>query len=118
MILNVVLLLILLSLEATLGLTIFFIYLSHRLISRRKTQEQILAVFVIALLLAIFYSLSWPLMATLVFVFYLLWQKLPTKTLFWQLFIFILLNLAIFALGRLQLNYFYLIHLFIFEVYL
>ena len=117
MILNIFLLLIVLSVEATLGLPVFFIYLSYQLIIRRKEKIQISALFVISLLLAIFYSLSWPWVALLSFIFYLVWKELPETKFFWKLFSFLVLNLAIFIFGKLQFNYFYFIHIFGFGFY-
>lgn len=117
MIINVLLLSVLLSLEATVGLPVFFIYLAHKLISRRRTQELVFGLFIMAFFLAIFYSLSWPLMVLLLFIFHLVWEKLPANKFFGKLFSFVLLNLAIFILGRLQLNYFYLIHVLLFVLY-
>lgn len=117
MILNIILILVLLSFESTVGLPIFFIYLSYKFINRRKAQEQVFGLFIMAFFLAIFYSLSWPLLALLIFVFHLIWQKLPRTKFLLKLLSFILLNLAIFLLGHLQLNYFYLIHFLAFILY-
>jgi len=117
MILHIILLLLVLSLEATIGLPIFFIYLSYKLISHRQEQFKILALFVISLLLAIFYSLSWPLLALLVFVFHLIWQNLISPNFLWKVLSFALFNLAIFVVGKLQFNYFYFIHIVIFAFY-
>lgn len=117
MILNIILLLVLLSFESTIGLPIFFLYLSHKIISRRKTREQVFGIFIMAFFLAIFYSLSWPLLALLIFAFHLIWQKLPRTKFFWKLLSFILLNIFIFFLGNLQQNYFYLIHFLAFALY-
>lgn len=117
MILNIFLLLIVLSVEATIGLPVFFIYLSYQLIIRRKEKIKISALFVISLLLAIFYSLSWPWIALLGFIFYLIWQELPETKIFWKLLSFVVFNLAIFILGRLQFNYFYFFHILGFAFY-
>lgn len=117
MILNIVLLLILLSFESTIGLPIFFIHLSHKVISRYKVNKQVTGLFIMAFFLAIFYSLSWPLLALLVFTFHLIWQKLPRSKFFWKLLAFVLLNMLIFFLGNLQQNYFYLIHFLVFAWY-
>jgi len=117
MILNIILLLIVLSLESTIGLPIFFVYLTYRLISRRKEREQVIALFVMSLLLAIFYSISWPLLSLLVFIFHLAWQKFTNSKPFGKLLVFVLFNLLIFAFGRLQLNYFYIIHFLAFLFY-
>jgi hypothetical protein len=117
MIFNILLLLIVLSLEATIGLPIFFIYLSYQLVIRRKEKIKISALFIISLLLAIFYSLSWPWLALLNFIFYLVWQEISETKLFWKLLSFFVLNLAIFILGKLQFNYFYFVHILIFVFY-
>ncbi len=117
MILNSVLLLIILSIEATFGLPIFFIYLSYRLIARRQEKILIPALFAIALFLAIFYSLSWPLLTLLLLIFHSSWQKFAKDRIIWKLMSFGLLNLAIFILGKLQLNFFYFFHLLIFGFY-
>lgn len=117
MILNIILLLVLLSLESTVGLPIFFIYLSYKLVSRRSKQEQIFGLLIMAFCLAIFYSLPWPLMALLIFIFHFPWQNLSTKKFILKSLSLILLNLAIFLLGNLQLNYFYLIHFLVFALY-
>lgn len=110
MIIYIFLLVVVLSLEATIGLPIFFLYLSYRLISRRSDRYIFLSLFLMALLLAIFYSLSWPVVILLLLFFHILNQKLLGKPLF-GLFLFIVLNLFIFKLANLQLNYFYLIQL-------
>lgn len=117
MILNIALLLVLLSFESTIGLPIFFLYLSHRVINRYKAQEQVFGLFIMAFFLAIFYALSWSLLSLLIFVFHLIWHSLTKAKFFLKLLSFILLNLAIFLIGRLQLNYFYLIHLLAFAWY-
>ena len=117
MILNSVLLLIILSIEATFGLPIFFVYLSYRLIARRQGKILIPALFVIALLLAIFYSLSWPFLTLLLFLFNFSWQKFAKDKVFWKLISFIALNFIIFILAKIQLNFFYFFHLLIFGFY-
>jgi len=116
MIISAVFLLIILSLESTIGLPIFFLYLSYSLISRRSDKFALLALIVIAFFLAIFYSLSWPLLTFLLLIFHLASKKFADK-LFWESFIFVCLNLLIFKLGNLQLNYFYLVHLPVFFFY-
>lgn len=110
MILNILLLLIILSVEATIGLPIFFIYLFHQLIIRFQEKTQILALFIISFLLAIFYSLSWPWIALLNFIFYLIWKEFPETKILGKLIGFFTLNLIIFIFGKLQFNYFYFIH--------
>lgn len=117
MILNIILLLIILSLESTIGLPVFFIFLSYKLISHRQERLQIVALFMMALLLAIFYSLSWSLLSLLIFVFHLVWQRSNVNQPLLKLFGFLLLNLFIFFLANLQLNYFYLMHLPVFIIY-
>ena len=110
MIINAIFLLIILSLESTIGLPVFFLYLSYSLISRRSDKFALLALIMTALFLAIFYSLSWPLLAFFLLIFHLISQKFANK-IFLELFVFVCLNLLIFKLGNLQLNYFYLVHL-------
>lgn len=116
MIINAVFLLIVLSLESTIGLPIFFLYLSYSLISRRSDKFAVLALIVTALFLAIFYNLSWPLLAFFLLIFHILSRKFADK-LFFASFLFVCLNLLIFKLGKLQLNYFYLVQLPIFIFY-
>jgi len=110
MLIYIFLLLIILSLEATIGLPIFFLYLSYNFISRRGQKFLLSALFVMAFVLSIFYSLSWPMMAFLLLFFHLFYQKLVGK-IFWQFLLFCLLNLIIAKMANLQFNFFYLFHL-------
>ena len=110
MVINILLLLIVLSLESTIGLPVFFLYLAYGLISRRSDKFILLALIITAFFLAIFYSFSWPLLAFFLLIFHLASQKFASN-LFLELFLFICLNLLIFKIGQLQLNYFYLVHL-------
>ena len=116
MIINILLLLLVLSLEATIGIPIFFLHLSYKLISRRSDKFILFALFLTAFLLAIFYSLSWPILIFLLLVFHISYQELSGKP-FFQFFLFLLLNLLIFKMANLQLNYFYLLHLPAFLIY-
>ncbi len=117
MILYILLLLVILSIEATIGLPIFFIYLSYQLVARRQEKVTISALFVLALFLAIFYSLSWPFLTLLVLFFHFFWQRFAKDRIIWKLVSFGLLNLIIFILGKLQFNFFYFFHLLIFGYY-
>ena len=116
MIINIFLLLLVLSLESAVGVPIFFLYLSYKLISRRSDKFILFALFLTAFLLAIFYSLSWPILIFMLLLFHISYQKLSGKP-FIQFFLFLLLNLLIFKIANLQLNYFYLLHLPVFLIY-
>jgi hypothetical protein len=109
-------LIIVLSFESVTGLPLFFLYLSYKLVSRRSNEFVLIALFVMALLLAIFYSLSWPVLALLLVLYHLLSQKFFGQKLL-QVCLFILLNLSIFFMARIQLNYFYLADLVSFLLY-
>lgn len=116
MLIYIFLLLVILSLEATIGLPVFFLYLSYNFISRRSQKFILSALFIMALLLAVFYSLSWPMMACLLLFFHLLYQKLAGQSV-WQFGLFLLLNLIIVKMANLQFNFFYLLHLPVFLFY-
>ena len=109
-------LIIVLSFESVLGLPLFFLYLSYKLVKRRSNEFVLVALFVMALLLAIFYSLSWPVLALLLVSYHLLSQKYSGQKLL-QVSLFVLLNLSIFLMARIQLNYFYLADLLAFLLY-
>ncbi len=109
-------LIIVLSFESVIGLPLFFLYLSYKLVSRRSNEFVLVALFVMALLLAIFYSLSWPVLALLLVLHHLLSQKFSGQKLV-QVGLFILLNSSIFLMARIQLNYFYLADLLAFLLY-
>lgn len=109
-------LIIILSLEATVGLPVFFFYLSYKLISRRREQSTLFFLFIVALALAIFYTVSWPVLAFLLLVFHWLSQKNPDKPLL-RLVFFFTFNFTFFYLAKLQLNYFYLLHFLAFLFY-
>lgn len=109
-------LIIILSLEATVGLPVFFFYLSYKLISRRREQSTLFFLFIVALALAIFYTVSWPVLAFLLLVFHWLSQKNPDKPLL-RLVFFFTFNFIFFYLAKLQLNYFYFLHFLAFLFY-
>jgi len=117
MILYGIFLLIILSIEATIGLPIFFIYLSYQVIARRQEKILIFSLFIMALFLAIFYSLSWPFLTLLLLFFHFFWQQFAKDKILWKLISFIFLNTMIFIFGKLHLNLFYLLHLLIFVYY-
>lgn len=100
-----------LSLEATVGLPLFAFYLSYRLISRRRAEFALPALLIIAFFLAIFYSVSWPLLALLLLIFHLM----PSVT--WQTLAFVLFNILLLRIANLRFNYFYLFHWSIFLLY-
>lgn len=116
MILYILLLLLILSLESVLGLPLFFLYLSHVYFERKSEKLRLVAILISALLLAIFYHVSWPVIAILLFVYYLLSQQFGKKILLSLLF-FVLLNILFFLIAKLQFNYFYLVHLAVFAFY-
>lgn len=109
-------LIIILSFESVVGLPLFFLYLSYKLISRRSNEFVLVALFVMALLLAIFYSLSWPILALMLVLYHLFSQKFSGQKLL-QIGLFVLVNLSIFLMARIQLNYFYLANLLAFLLY-
>ena len=109
-------LIIILSLEATIGLPIFFFYLSYQLISRRQEKSILFLLFILALALAIFYTVSWPVLALLLLIFHWLCQKMPDKPLLKFLF-FVSFNLIFFHLANLHLNAFYFLHCLAFLFY-
>ena len=109
-------LVIVLSLESVIGLPLFFLYLSYKLVRRRSNEFVLVALFVMAILLAVFYSLSWPVLAFLLVLYHLLSQKFYGQKLV-QVCLFVLLNLSIFFMARIQLNYFYLADLVAFLLY-
>ena len=109
-------LIIVLSLESVIGLPLFFLYLSYRLVNRRSNEFVLVALFVMAFLLAIFYSLSWPILALLLVLYFFFSQKFSGQK-FLQICLFVLLNLSIFLMARIQFNYFYLTDLVAFLLY-
>lgn len=110
-------LIIILSLEATLGLPIFFLYLSYNLISRRRNQSILFFLFLTSFVLAIFYAVSWPVLASLLIIFHYFSQKNHDKPLL-NLLLFFIFNLSFFYLAKLQFSYFYLLHFLFFLFYL
>lgn len=116
MILYLLLLFFILGLESTIGLPLFSIYLAYKFIVSRNNLFVLSAIFVISLFLALFYSLSWPILALVFLLFHFFNQKFA-KNLLLGFLSFILFNLFIFIFAKLQLNYFYLLHLPIFLLY-
>jgi hypothetical protein len=116
MLIQIFLLLVTLSLEATIGLPLFFLYFTYRIINLSSDRFVLPGLWLMAFLLAIFYSLSWPVMGFLLLIFHLIWQAISSKPAA-QLASFIALCFAIFYLADLQLNYFYLVHLGAFLLY-
>ncbi len=114
--LHMCLLMVILSLEATVGLPIFFIYLAYSFLSRRHKNTILWYLFLLSLLLTVFYSISWSITSLLLLVFHFSNQELLAKP-FLRLLILFLLNFLIFILANLHLNYFYLIHLPLFLFY-
>lgn len=112
-------LIIILSFESVVGLPLFFLYLSYRLVKRRSNEFVLIALFVISLLVAIFYSLSWPTLAFLLLFYHILSQKFLRQS-FLQACLFVCLNILIFLMAKIHFNYFFLIDLvaFLFYFYL
>lgn len=117
MIIYLIFLLLVLSIEATLGLPIFFIYWSWRLSVRYQKPQQIFALFLISLLIALFYALSWPLLALILLILYFFWQKIPTTYWLTKFILVLLFFFAFFFLAHLHFTYFYLLHFLIFCLY-
>lgn len=115
-ILYLLLLFLILGLESTIGLPLFTVYLAYRFFAARSNFFVLSAVFVISLFLALFYSLSWP-MVTLFFLLLHFFSQRVAKNLPLSFSAFALFNLFIFLFARLQLNYFYVVHLSIFFWY-
>ncbi len=111
------LLLLILGLESSFGLPLFFLYLSYSFIHKYSEKYLLLSVFVTSFLLAIFYSLSWPILAALLLFCFFIHKKIKEKIV-WQLILFVLINAVIFILAELRFNYFYLFHLPVFMFYL
>lgn len=111
-------LIIILSLEATVGLPIFFLYISYKLINHRRNQSLIFLLFLIAFALAIFYTVSWPVIAGLLLILHYFAQRYHDKPLL-NLLLFFIFNTIFFHLSKLQLNYFHFFHFlaFLFYVY-
>lgn len=116
MLIQLLFLLFILGLEASFGLPVFFLYLSYKLVNRRKINFILFFIFFTSFFLAIFYSISWPVLAFLFLIFLFFHQKLSEKPVL-QSILFLLLNLIIFNMANLQLNYFYLFHLTVFVFY-
>ena len=115
MIINIFFILVVLSLESTVALPIFSLYLFYNLIKRRSEKFILSSLFIASFFLAIFYSLSWPVLSLLLLIFHLIDQKFNLVLL--RFFLFIVFNLLIFQMAKLQLNYFYLVQLPAFLIY-
>jgi hypothetical protein len=109
MLINLIILLVILSLEATIGLPIFSLYLSYNLMSHCGNKFVLSMLFAMAFILSIFYSVSWPMMTLLLLIFHIYYQQTLKKPAA-QILVFILLNLLIFKLAKLQFDYFYFVH--------
>jgi hypothetical protein len=116
MIFYILLFLFILSLEATVALPVFFIYLVYQFLLRQRESVRILALFLISLSLAVFYSVSWPLITFLLVLYHLCYQKLFVNV-FWQLLGLVCLQGLIFFIAHLQLNFFYLLQILLFAFY-
>lgn len=116
MLLQVFALLIILSLEATFGLPLFFVYLAYRLFAHRNDLLILVVLFVIAFSLAIFYSLSWPLVSLLLLLFHVA-NSFASDSIGLKLLIFIIFNVSFFFLADLNINYFYLVQMTVFAWY-
>lgn len=114
MILNLFFLILVLSLESTLALPVFFTYWSLSFFFRYQKTRQMFILFGFSLALAIFYNLSWPLLAAglLIFhLFYSLWQKYSANNFLIKALFFTLILLTIFFLAKLHWHYFYLVQI-------
>ena len=117
MLINILWLLIILSFEATLGLPLFFLYLSDRLLSRYSERVALFGYFAVSLLLAIFYGLSWPSLSAALLFWYLVKTFLSGRRI-WLLLSYVLWQVGFFFMAALSWHYFYLIHILIFFCYL
>lgn len=97
MILKSIFLLLLLSLEATVGLPLFFLYMTWVWFDQWSITRGVVMQFVIALLLALFYDLSWPVLVGIVLGSYMLRKQIrhiDHDLLFWLLYLVVV---ALFA---------------------
>lgn len=116
MLIQILWLLIILSFEATLGLPVFFLYLSGRFFERFGERAALLANFGGGLFLALFYNLSWPLASALLFAWYFAKLALVKQPLV-LLGLFIALQAILFFMANLTWHYFYLLQLAVFLWY-
>ncbi len=111
MIIKYLLLLLLLSVEASLGLPLFAVDLFSRDLPRYQWQLSGVLVMLGSLALAVFYQLSWPLLALLL---WLLWSK--RWWLRWPMLV--VLHTYIFTQAQLNFHWLWLIHISVFCLFL
>lgn len=113
MIINIIWLVILIGLESTIGLPLFFLYLADRFFGRYGEKWSLFGVFILALFLAVFYALSWPVLSTLLFVWYFIRLRLEGNYL-WLFLLYISLQVIFYLTANLTWHYFYFLHFFAF----
>lgn len=90
MIVKTIFLLLILSLEATIGVPFFFLYLGWLWFDQWSLTRGIVAQFISSLLLALFYDMSWPLLATMLLGVFLIRKQTSQsdqRLLFWSLYV-------------------------------
>ena len=107
------LLIVILSVEATVGLPLFFTYLFLNRLLHLSNRHLVWHLFAAALFLAVFYSMSWPILTLFLAVLYFILEQLGNK-LWGQILVFFIFNLLFFYFAKLHLNYYYLLHLSLF----
>lgn len=112
-----ILLLILLSLESSVALPLFSIYLFWDRLKRLSTWKALLVLLIASLAVSSFYYLSIVITSTLLYLFYFFGRE--KQKIWFSIALFVIFNLYIFFVGRLSINIFYLIQIpaFVFLVY-